>query len=1058
MASVKMSTSGNTSVIDITADVIEHDTWGSTREVTVSIYVQRVDFTGGTDIRYTVSGGMSDSGSVATYGSPVEIASETMTVSVNSSGYASLSTITVNANCSTGSGNRSASATISGLYLTSDDDDEEGGSSGGGGGSSTPTEYRISLYDGGYIWDYFPSNTTLYQQDGKSISLPQPYRNPTTSSTETFTITGKANGGNNNTTLTATKTNTTTYTFDGWYDRDYNKTHTTSYDDDHNANLYAKQSSNQTSSYSNNTLGLLTKPTRSPANETFTINYNGNGGTSTKSSDTATRQVNYEFAYWCSDSSGNGTRYTDTASFTSNSEVYATWTITSDNVTTINLPTATRQGYTFLGWAETPSSEYFITNTYTPSNSVTLYAQWATKDDIVYTINHHIKNVGNNTYTNYLTQNKTGSTGATIVLQDLKLDIEGFTYKEGKVDGVTTISTTIKSDGTLAINLYYNRNTYTVSIAEPLNVQDVTGSGVYEYEASVTTEVIFDTRMYHFSKWISSISSLNITSNPGSFIMPAENVSLTPEVEYNTYRIEFNGNGDDGTGYTPSMQMVIDTPKTLSSNGYYRPGYRFIGWNTKQDGSGRSFTDGQTVTNLVYDHKGTITLYAQWSANTFNITYIGNGGINIPLSETKQYDVIYNISNTIPSRDGYNFMGWSTSNGGEIEYQPGSSYNENADLTLYAIWSINSYTITYNGNGGSNIPSTGTKDHNITYTISTTIPSKNGYNFMGWATTNGGNVVYQPGDKYTGNNSLQLYAVWSAISYTITYNGNGGSNVPNKGTKYYGVDYTISSIIPIKDGYKFMGWATTIDGVVTYQAGDTYSNDNALSLYAIWSIDTYTNTINHLLRGFVNGEGNAESGTCYLLKSETFTNTYKLAINLGTYNAIPNIPNGITLHPQFCHVNENGGITYYNMGSTIYQQDSNMTFNFYYDPVEYPITYNLNGGNNNTSNPATYNILYGVTLEKPNKPGSRFSKWTDNKNVSITGINEGKTATFIDTNELQIELASRRIGAVSVYASWDSLGSTNIPNVGTYQCFIYRNGEWVLCAPHIVKNGAWEPY
>ena len=76
----------------------------------------------------------------------------------------------------------------------------------------------------------------------------------------------------------------------------------------------------------------------------------------------------------------------------------------------------------------------------------------------------------------------------------------------------------------------------------------------------------------------------------------------------------------------------------------------------------------------------------------------------------------------------------------------------------------------------------------------------------------------------------------------------------------------------------------------------------------------------------------------------------------------------------------------------------------------------------------------------------------------ITGINEGKTAVFTDMTNLQTELATRHTGSISVYANWDSLGSTEIPNVGSYQCFIYRNGEWVLCAPHIVKNGVWEPY
>jgi len=900
MASVKMSTSGSTSVIKITADVTEHDTWGSSRDVTLNIYVQRVDFTGGTDIRYTVSGGISDSGSVATYGSPVEICSERMTVNVSSSGSASISSITVNANCSTGSGNKSASATITGFNLTTDDDDDDddGGDSGGSSGS---TFYSVYLNNGGYTWDYFPSNNELRKYKNTPLDLPQPYRN-STNDNQSFIITGIANGGNNNTTLSATKNIITSYTFNGWRDTTDGTIWQVQYNHNSGTTLTATQTSSQSTTYNNNTLSLLSKPTRSSGSETFTVIYNGNGGTVNRYSDNATRTVNYNFAYWCSNSTGDGTRYTDSTSFNDSTSVYAIWNISSDNTTTINLPTATREGYNFLGWGESVSSEYCITDSYTPTSNITLYAQWVAKDDIVYTINHHIKDVGTNTYSLHLSENRVANADSVLTLSNLITNIDGFVYKEGKVNGSIVSTVTVKSDGSLVINLYYTRNTYTVSLIKTSDIQSVNGAGVYEHGASVTIEAIFDNDVYYFSKW-SGDFIITDNTNPTTFIMPTQNVSLIPEVEYNLY------------------------------------------------------------------------------------------------------------------------------------------------------------TITYDGNDGNNIPSSGTKRYGFSYQISNLIPVKSGYTFMGWSISNDDIVTYKPGDIYTDNTSITLYAVWSAISYTILYNGNGATdNNPGIEYKQYGTDYQISNLIPVKSGYTFMGWSISNDNIATYQPGDMYTDNTSITLYAIWKINTYTNRINHLLRGFKNNDGNAESNTCYLMKSETFTNTYKLAINLNTDNALSDIPNGFILNNQFGHVNENDGIIYYNMGKTIYQEDSDMTFNFYYDPIDYSINYSLNGGNNNSNNPATYNILYGVTLAKANKPGSRFGNWTDNTNNVITGINEGKDATFTDTISLQNELATRTTGSITVNANWETLGSTTIPGIGTYQCFICHNEEWVLYAPHIVKDGVWEPY
>ena len=77
-------------------------------------------------------------------------------------------------------------------------------------------------------------------------------------------------------------------------------------------------------------------------------------------------------------------------------------------------------------------------------------------------------------------------------------------------------------------------------------------------------------------------------------------------------------------------------------------------------------------------------------------------------------------------------------------------------------------------------------------------------------------------------------------SYTVAYNANGGSGAPSSQTKYYGVDLTLRSTTPTRTGYTFQGWATSANGSVAYQAGGTYTSNEAVTLYAVWLVNAPT--------------------------------------------------------------------------------------------------------------------------------------------------------------------------------------------------------------------------
>src|SRR5699024_5033806 len=93
----------------------------------------------------------------------------------------------------------------------------------------------------------------------------------------------------------------------------------------------------------------------------------------------------------------------------------------------------------------------------------------------------------------------------------------------------------------------------------------------------------------------------------------------------NTYTIAFNGNGATG-GSTASVSATYDKAQNLPTNGFTKTGYSFTGWNTKADGTGTAYANGASVKNLTATQGATVTLYAQWKVNSYNLTINPNKG------------------------------------------------------------------------------------------------------------------------------------------------------------------------------------------------------------------------------------------------------------------------------------------------------------------------------------------------------------------------------------------------------------------------------------------------
>ena len=150
---------------------------------------------------------------------------------------------------------------------------------------------------------------------------------------------------------------------------------------------------------------------------------------------------------------------------------------------------------------------------------------------------------------------------------------------------------------------------------------------------------------------------------------------------------------------------------------------------------------------------------------SYTISYNANGGTGAPSSQKKWYGTSLTLSGTKPTRTGYSFQGWALSKADADNntwyYQPGGTCGRNENLTLYAVWKANTYTVSYNANGGTGTPGSQTKTYGVTLKLSTTIPQRTNYNFLGWATSaSATKAAYSAGGSYTTNSGTTLYAVW----------------------------------------------------------------------------------------------------------------------------------------------------------------------------------------------------------------------------------------------------------------------------------------------------------
>lgn len=431
--------------------------------------------------------------------------------------------------------------------------------------------------------------------------------------------------------------------------------------------------------------------------------------------------------------------------------------------------------------------------------------------------------------------------------------------------------------------LHYNKNVPTSSTSQTVSNMPVDQTKTFGQLMTISN-LVPTRKGYTFAGWYTQSNGTGTKYNPGSNYAADQNggtVNLYAKWTPWTYKIKYDKNVSSSSSSQAVNNMPEDQSKTqeinviLSDNKPTRNGYIFNGWQV--NGTGMIYQPGATFSQDGDSNGATIALKAKWTPWKHTVHFDKNVPAssksqtvsNIPSDVTKTFDQKLTLNSTKPTRKGYSFKEWNTkADGSGTSYAAGGTYDQDHNggtVTLYAIWTAWTHTVTYNKNVPSNAPSNTTAVTNLpgnqtkTYeknlTLSTTKPSRTGYNFVEWNTqADGKGTSYKSGSVYSydrdsNGGTVTLYAIWTPWKHTVTYNKNVPASsksqtvnsLPGNQTKIYDQTLTLSNNTPTRTGYAFKEWNTQADGKGTsYQKGASYtynrtSDGGTVTLYAIWT-------------------------------------------------------------------------------------------------------------------------------------------------------------------------------------------------------------------------------
>ncbi len=400
-----------------------------------------------------------------------------------------------------------------------------------------------------------------------------------------------------------------------------------------------------------------------------------------------------------------------------------------------------------------------------------------------------------------------------------------------------------KSNANIKLYAVWKRNTYMISY-DANGGTGAPAAQTIDIAKNATISSVKPTRTnYTFLGWATSATATKATYSPSASYTAKKSVTLYAVWKASTYVITYNANG--GTGAPTAQTATSGREVSLSATKPTRSGFTFKGWATKPDA-----TSAQYAAGAKYTGKNNVTLYAVWVKNAtptptpapapavqkITITYDANGGTGAPVATTGEVGKI-SLSPVMPTRAGCSFLGWSTDKtASSASYQPGAKYSGSTSATLYAVWKQIIIVISYDANGGTGAPASQNANYGQSFTISSTKPTRSGYEFLGWNVDKGAKVAsHASGQVASFTDNTVLYAVWEQAPHVIKFDANGGTGAPATISTRDG-EIVIPEARPAREGYMFMGWGLSVtDTEPKYQPGDIVKESiENVTFYAVW--------------------------------------------------------------------------------------------------------------------------------------------------------------------------------------------------------------------------------
>lgn len=355
----------------------------------------------------------------------------------------------------------------------------------------------------------------------------------------------------------------------------------------------------------------------------------------------------------------------------------------------------------------------------------------------------------------------------------------------------------------------------------------ISGEGEYPYNSYIDISA-YAIENYEFVGWYLQDTLLS-HDNEYKYMLWSEDVTIEARFEMASFLLNIHSNNEDyglvllkstfTNEYLKAYQEYIKYTSEVTIAAYSKTDARFLGWYDNEN----KLVEANAVYSFVmpnYDY----TLEAKW--NYFTVNYVLNGGTN-DLTNPTYYTIDSNkITLNNPTRTGYDFTGWTYNGETVTEINPNWINN----IILVANWKANDYSITYELNGGKNDSSNPNFYSIECSTITLKDATRHGYNFDGWYKDS--SFTDKITTIYNGSyGNLVIYAKWKPISYSITYNLNGGTNASSN-PLIYTIESSFNFADATKSGYQFVGWFDSNGNRITsISVGTT----GALTLIANWT-------------------------------------------------------------------------------------------------------------------------------------------------------------------------------------------------------------------------------